>query len=187
MPKVADFGLAKICDREETHVSVANIGRMGYAAPEMWSRMYGVVTDRSDVYSYGVLLMEMVGGRKNIDYENHDSRSSQFFYAEWTFNQVEKGEFGNLRKGNISDEDLVIAKRLSLVGLWCIQFRASRRPSMSKFVQMLEGDVDITTPPFPFPFDTPLQRSSSHQSSSSRALEIQMTDPTGSQTIKASR
>jgi serine/threonine protein kinase len=169
LPKVADFGLAKISDRGESHISVANRGTLGYAAPEMWSRMYGVVTDKSDVYSYGVLVMEMVGGRKNIDFDHLESRSSQFFYAEWAFKQVEKGEFGNLRKGIMSDEDQGIAKRLSLVGLWCIQFKASRRPSMSKVVQMLEGDVDITTPPFPLPVDTPLQGSSSYQSSSTYA------------------
>jgi len=68
LPKVADFGLAKIADREESHVSVA--------------RLYGVVTDRSDVYSYGMLLMEMVGARQNIDFHNKESRSSQFFYTE---------------------------------------------------------------------------------------------------------
>lgn len=187
LPKVADFGLAKISDREESHVSVANRGTVGYAAPEMWSRLYGVVTDKSDVYSYGILLMEMVGRRKNIDYKYLESNSSKFFYAEWAFKQVEKGEFENLRKEDMSEEDQVIAKRLSLVGLWCIQFKASRRPSMNKVVQMLEGDVDITTPPFPFPVDTPLQPSSSHQSSSSSASEIQMVDPTSNQTAETSR
>jgi serine/threonine protein kinase len=186
LPKVADFGLAKISDREESHISVANRGTLGYAAPEMWSRMYGVVTDKSDVYSYGILVMEMVGGRKNIDFD-HENRSSQFFYAEWAFNQVEKGDFGNLRKGNMSEEDLGIAKRLSLVGFWCIQFKASRRPSMSKVVQMLEGDVDITTPPFPLPVATPLQGSSSYQSSSTYASEIQMENPTSSQNAETSK
>eukprot|EP00253_Pinus_taeda_P030935 PITA_30935 len=167
LPKVADFGLAKITNREESHVSGAHGGTIGYAAPEMWSRMYGPVTDRCDCYSYGMLLMEMVGGRKNFDLDNKESRSSQFFYPEWVFKQVENGEFGNLRKGNMSEEDEGMAKKLSLVGLWCIQFNASRRPPISKVVQMLEGLVDITTPPFPFPVDTPLQPSASYPSSSS--------------------
>jgi serine/threonine protein kinase len=176
-PKVADFGLAKMSEREESHISVVNRGTLGYAAPEMWSRNHGPVTDRSDVYSFGMLVMEMVGGRKNIDFDNKESRSSQFFYTEWAFKQVQKGDFGNLRKMNMSEEDQLIAKQLSLVGLWCIQFNASSRPPMSKVIQMLEGNIAITTPPFPFRVDAPLQRSVSDQSSSSSALEIQMVNP----------
>ena len=53
LPKFVDFGLAKITDIEESHISVVNRGTMGYDAPDMWSRMYGVVTDKYDVYSYG--------------------------------------------------------------------------------------------------------------------------------------
>jgi hypothetical protein len=78
----------------------------------------------------------------------------------------------------MSEEYLGVAKRLSLVGLWCIQLKASRFSWMSKVVQMLEGDVEIPTPPFPFPVDTPLQLSSSYQSSSTYASEIQMANPT---------
>jgi len=183
-PKVADFGLAKISDRGESHVSVANRGTIGYAAPEMWSRMYGPVTDKSDVYSYGILVMEMVGGRKNMDFDNRESRSSKFFYTEWAFKQVEKGDFGNLRKESMSEEDQSMAKKLSLVGFWCIQFKASNRPPMSKVIQMLEGDIDIDTPPCPFPLDTPLQLPISDESSSTNAAEVQMINPTSAQTVK---
>lgn len=181
LPKVADFGLAKMSNKEESHISIAHGGTKGYAAPEMWSRMYGVVTDRSDVYSYGMLIMEMVGGRKNTDFQNKESGSSKFFYPEWAFKQVQKGEFGNLREGNMSVEEEVIAKKLCLVGLWCIQFHASRRPRMSKVIQMLEGDVEITPPPIPFPVDTPpipiTGIFSCDQSSSPHSLEVAMTDP----------
>lgn len=129
--------------------------------------MYGPVTDRSDVYSYGMLIMEMVGGRNNFDFDNRESTPSKFYYPEWAFKQVERGEIGNLRKGNMSVEDQVIAKRLSLVGLWCIQFIASHRPSIREVIQMLEGNADITTPPFPFPIDaTPPQPLPSSESSS---------------------
>ena len=101
-PKVGDFGLAQISDKNDTHISAAHGGTIGYAAPEMWSRMYGRVTDRSDVYSYGMLLMEMVGGRRNFD--NKHSRSSKSYYPQWVFKQVEKGDFSNLKKGNMSEE-----------------------------------------------------------------------------------
>ncbi|KAH9304386.1 hypothetical protein KI387_008790, partial [Taxus chinensis] len=92
-PKVADFGLAKLTDREETHVSLTGArGTPGYVAPEVWSRNNGSVSDRSDVYSYGMLLLEMVGGRKNLDMKA--TTSSRFFYPDWAFKQVETGEFG---------------------------------------------------------------------------------------------
>ncbi|KAH9304395.1 hypothetical protein KI387_008799, partial [Taxus chinensis] len=153
-PKVADFGLAKLTDREETHVSLTGArGTPGYVAPEVWSKIYGPVSDRSDVYGYGMLLMEMVGGRKNFDMRA--TRSSKFFYPEWAFKQVETGQFGRLRKGNLSDEeDKNMAKKLCLVGLWCIQFSPSQRPSMSRVIQMLQGSAEITIPPQPFNVET---------------------------------
>lgn len=117
-PKVVDFGLAKISDRGESQVSIANRGTLGYVAPDVWSRMYGPITDRSYVYNYGVLLMEMVGGRKNIDFDNRESGSSKLFYTEWAFKEVEKGQIKNLRKENMSEEEESKAKNLCLVGLW---------------------------------------------------------------------
>eukprot|EP01018_Ginkgo_biloba_P026710 Gb_14763 [translate_table: standard] len=154
-PRVADFGLAKLGKREESHMSItAARGTPGYAAPEMWSRNHGPVTDKSDVYSYGMLLLEMVGGRKNMDVGG--SRSSQFYFPEWAFKQAEKGEFGNLTmrseiRGFNAAEDENIAKKLTLIGLWCIHYDSSHRPSMVKVIQMLEGSVQVTTPSFPFP------------------------------------
>eukprot|EP01018_Ginkgo_biloba_P041103 Gb_35248 [translate_table: standard] len=126
--------------------------------PVMLPRRCGPVTDTSDVYSYGMLLMEMVGGRKNMDLGG--SRSSQIYFPEWAFKQVEKGEFGNLRMrsevGGINTaEDENIAKKLTLIGLSCIHYDSSHRPSMVKIIQMLEGSVQVTTPAFPFPAYVP--------------------------------
>ncbi|XP_059076937.1 PR5-like receptor kinase [Cryptomeria japonica] len=98
----------------------------------------------------------MVGGRKNFDMKA--TRSSKFNYPEWAFKQVEMGEFRNLRGDNIADdEDEIIAKKLSMLGLWCIQYNPSHRPCMSRVIQMLEGTVDIAMPRQPFPIDTPVQ------------------------------
>lgn len=119
--------------------------------------------------------MEMVGGRKNIDYDQK-STPSKFFYADWAFDQVKKGKFGELRKEDMSEEDQLIAKKLSLVGLWCLQFNASSRPPIGKVIQMLEGGDDIPippAPPFPLPIDTSQQRCASHQSSSSYPLAVE--------------
>eukprot|EP01018_Ginkgo_biloba_P026606 Gb_41449 [translate_table: standard] len=139
-PRVADFGLAKLGKREESHMSItAARGTPGYAAPEMWSRNHGPVTDKSNVYGFGMLLLEMVGGRKNMDVGG--SRSSQFYFPEWAFKQVEKGEFGKLRMQSevgginmqhLAAEDENIAKKLTLIGLTCIHYDSSHRPRWSK-------------------------------------------------------
>ena len=67
-PKISDFGLTKLCSREQSVVSMTVArGTMGYIAPEMLCRNIVNVSYKSDVFSYGMLLLEMVGGRKNID------------------------------------------------------------------------------------------------------------------------
>jgi serine/threonine protein kinase len=66
--KISDFGLAKICSKEESIISMLGArGTVGYLAPELSCRNFGRVSHKSDVYSYGMMVLEMVGGRKNID------------------------------------------------------------------------------------------------------------------------
>ncbi|KAG8478079.1 hypothetical protein CXB51_027883 [Gossypium anomalum] len=67
-PKISDFGLSKLCERKESIISMAGArGTIGYIAPEVVCRNFGGVSYKSDVYSYGMMVLEMVGGRKNID------------------------------------------------------------------------------------------------------------------------
>ncbi|KAL5705297.1 non-specific serine/threonine protein kinase [Ranunculus cassubicifolius] len=161
--KIADFGLARIIDKDHSHVTISRAqGTPGYSAPEMWLRTYGPVTDKSDVYSYGMLLLEMVGRRKNYDARVSDS--SQVYYPEWIYNQIEKIGFPlettesdgddilevELDGESIYEEDDTFFQKMCLVGLWCIQHNPANRPSMSKVVQMLEGIVEIGMPPHPF-------------------------------------
>ncbi|KAK4275635.1 hypothetical protein QN277_018681 [Acacia crassicarpa] len=121
-------------------------GTPGYIAPEVFSRNFGNVSYKSDIYSYGMLLLEMVGGRKNID-------TNQVLYPEWIHNLIERGEAVSIY---IEDEvDIRIAKKLAIVGLWCIQWHSVNRPSMKTVIQMLEGEVDkLEVPPTPFDFTT---------------------------------
>ncbi|KAH9291192.1 hypothetical protein KI387_043616 [Taxus chinensis] len=122
-PKIADFGLAKLCGRGEDHMSMtATRGTPGYVAPEVWSRNLGPVTEKSDVYSFGMMLLEMVGGRKNIEVV---SRPSQVYFPDWVFKLLENGQIDTMfraRPGNtemeVEDEDK--ARRMTKVGLWCI-------------------------------------------------------------------
>ncbi|GLJ09789.1 hypothetical protein SUGI_0115900 [Cryptomeria japonica] len=153
-PKVADFGLAKLCGKKKDHISMtAARGTPGYAAPEVWNRNLGPVTDKSDVYSFGMVLLEMVGGRKNVGVQV--SRSSQLYFPDWAFKLMENEQLERVLRGSgkaeIECEEKEKAIRLVKVGLWCIQYTSRDRPSMSKVVQMLEGNGDdITNPPLPF-------------------------------------
>ncbi|XP_073310149.1 rust resistance kinase Lr10-like [Primulina huaijiensis] len=145
-PKICDFGLAKLCCKEQSAVSMTVArGTMGYIAPEVLSRTFGRVSYKSDVYSFGMLLLEMVGGRKNMD---HSANTSQVYFPQWIYNRLSRGDEMSEVKGDESK----IARQLTIVGLWCIQWYPADRPSMKTVVQMLEGDGDgLTIPPSPFP------------------------------------
>ncbi|KZV44909.1 hypothetical protein F511_06531 [Dorcoceras hygrometricum] len=83
-PKICDFGLAKLCSKEQSSVTItAARGTMGYIAPEVLSRAFGRVSNNSDVYSFGMLLLEMVGGRKSVD---PSVDTSQVHFSQLTCN-----------------------------------------------------------------------------------------------------
>ncbi|XP_050251050.1 rust resistance kinase Lr10-like isoform X3 [Quercus robur] len=147
-PKISDFGLAKLCAKDQSAVSMtAARGTIGYIAPEVFSRNFGKVSYKSDIYSFGILLLEMVGGRKNVD-ENVET-TNQIYFPEWIYNILEQKE--DLRVYFEDSGDAKIAKKLAIVGLWCIQWHPIDRPSMKVVVQMLEGKGDkLTMPPNPF-------------------------------------
>ncbi|MED6123367.1 hypothetical protein PIB30_048486 [Stylosanthes scabra] len=86
-PKISVFGLAKLCSKNRSTVSMtAAWGTLGYMAPEVFSRNFGNVSYKSDIYSYGMLLLEMVGGRKNT---NASEESLQVLYPDWIHNLLE--------------------------------------------------------------------------------------------------
>ncbi|WRX18913.1 Protein kinase domain - like 10, partial [Theobroma cacao] len=81
-PTISDFGLAKLCSKEQSAVSMtAARGTMGYIAPKVFSRNFGNVSYKSDIYSFGMQRLEMVGGRKNIDVTVE--KTSQVYFPEW--------------------------------------------------------------------------------------------------------
>ncbi|XP_077239203.1 rust resistance kinase Lr10-like [Tasmannia lanceolata] len=147
-PKISDFGLAKLCSKAQSIVSMKVArGTMGYIAPEVFSRNFGNVSYKSDVYSFGMLLLEMVGGRKNNDATIENT--SEVYFPEWVYNKLNQGEGLTLRIEE--DGDAEIARKLTIVALWCIQWHPVDRPSMNSVVQMLEGSEEILMmPPNPF-------------------------------------
>ncbi|XP_027365552.1 LEAF RUST 10 DISEASE-RESISTANCE LOCUS RECEPTOR-LIKE PROTEIN KINASE-like 2.4 [Abrus precatorius] len=151
-PKISDFGLAKICPRKESSVSMFGTrGTVGYIAPEVFSRNFGAVSHKSDVYSFGMMVLEMVGIRKNIKPEV--DHSSEIYFPHWIYNRLESNqELCLLSIRNESDNEK--ARKMTIVGLWCIQTIPSNRPTISKVLEMLEGRVELLQMP-PKPFFSP--------------------------------
>ncbi|XP_052291188.1 LEAF RUST 10 DISEASE-RESISTANCE LOCUS RECEPTOR-LIKE PROTEIN KINASE-like 2.4 isoform X6 [Citrus sinensis] len=163
IPKVSDFGLAKFHPKENDFVSIsATRGTIGYIAPELISRNFGTVSCKSDVYGFGMVLLEMAGGRRNSNM--NATRSSKAYFPSWVYDQLNKG--GDLELQNVTEIESMIARKLCMIGLWCIQVKAADRPSMTKVLEMLEGSIDdLQMPPRPF------FSSSRHISGTGREIE----------------
>ncbi|CAL9190057.1 unnamed protein product [Musa hybrid cultivar] len=147
-PKISDFGLAKLCPPKESILSMADArGTVGYIAPEVFSRTFGMASTKSDVYSYGMMVLEMVGGRRNV--KAWADRTSEIYFPHWVYEHLDRD--GGLEAYDVTAETEEIARRMIMVGLWCIQTMPPSRPSMSRVVEMLEGRVgDMEMPPKPY-------------------------------------
>ncbi|KAL5071223.1 hypothetical protein RYX36_022110 [Vicia faba] len=174
IPKVSDFGLAKLYPVENSIVTMtAARGTIGYMAPELFYKNIGGVSYKADVYSFGMLLMEMASKRKNLNV--HAEHSSQLYFPLWIYDQVENEH--DIEIEDISEDEKKMVKKMIIVALWCIQLKPDDRPSMSKVVEMLEGDIEtLNMPPKPILYPNETigndQRSNSDQTMSSDSVEI---------------
>ena len=143
-PKISDFGLAKLCLNKESVVSICGArGTIGYIAPEVYSKRFGTVSSKSDVYSYGMMVLEMVGARdKNI---SGDSESSTQYFPQWIYEHVDEY---CISASEINGETIEIVRKMIVVGLWCIQVLPTDRPTMTRVVEMLECSTsNLELPP----------------------------------------
>lgn len=147
-PKVADFGLARLGERENTHMSLTGgRGTPGYAAPELWMAL--PATEKCDVYSFGMVLFEVLGRRRNYDLAAQ--AESQEWFPKWVWDRYEQGDMECVvSAAGIGEEDRAKAEMMCKVALWCVQFQPSARPTMSSVVRMLEGEMAIVPPVNPF-------------------------------------
>ncbi|KAL9355177.1 hypothetical protein Peur_053147 [Populus x canadensis] len=170
-PKISDFGLAKICPRKESIVSMMGArGTIGYIAPEVFCRNFGGVSHKSDVYNYGMLVLEMIGGRKNFCVGA--GNTSEIYFPYLIYKRLELGEELGLRgTGNKVEEQ--IARKMILASLWCLQTDPSNRPPMSLVVEMLQGSLEsLPIPPRPTLSSPPRSPRGSISDSSSTAIII---------------
>ncbi|GMI83488.1 cysteine-rich RLK (RECEPTOR-like protein kinase) 2, ALTERED SEED GERMINATION 6, CYSTEINE-RICH RLK2 [Hibiscus trionum] len=152
--KIADFGLARSFDEDQSHISTAIAGTLGYMAPEYLAN--GQLTDKADVYSFGVLLLEIITGKQNNRSKDTDY-SDSIIATAWS--HFQSGTAEEIYDPNIMLNDnsqWTDAKnqiyRVLHIGLLCTQEGRSLRPSMSKVLQMLtkkEEELPApTNPPF---------------------------------------
>eukprot|EP00258_Populus_trichocarpa_P009884 XP_002316869.3 cold-responsive protein kinase 1 isoform X2 [Populus trichocarpa] len=138
-PKISDFGLAKLFPANLTHISTNVAGTAGYLAPEYAIR--GQLTRKADIYSFGVLLLEIVCGRSNT---NRRFPLEEQYLVERVWDFYQNLELVNLVDTSLAgDYDVEEACNYLKIGLLCIQDVPKQRPSMSTVVMMLMGEIEV--------------------------------------------
>ncbi|XP_028793013.1 PR5-like receptor kinase [Neltuma alba] len=127
-PKISDSGQAKLCSRTHSTISVPGArGTAGYIALEIWNRNFGEASHKSEVFSYGMLILKMAGGRQDINGEGSDS--SDKYFPHFVYKQIAVDK-------NITEHDDM------MVGLWCVRTIPSDRPVMSRVIEVLKGSLE---------------------------------------------
>ncbi|XP_062016712.1 G-type lectin S-receptor-like serine/threonine-protein kinase LECRK3 [Rosa rugosa] len=145
--RIADFGVAKLLKTDQTRTTTRIRGTKGYVAPEWYKSL--PVTVKADVYSYGVLLLEIIFCRKNFEAEAEDD--DQMILADWAYNCYKQQKL-HLLLQNDDDEakdDIKAVEKSVMIAFWCIQEDPSMRPTMKTVTQMLEGVVEVSVPQNP--------------------------------------
>uniref|UniRef100_A0A3B6EBT7 Protein kinase domain-containing protein n=2 Tax=Triticum TaxID=4564 RepID=A0A3B6EBT7_WHEAT len=174
-PKIADFGLAKLCHTKESKVSMTGTrGTIGFIAPEVHSRTFGVVSTKSDVYSYGMMLLEMVGGRRNV--KSIVAKSSEKYFPDWIYEHFAQDD--GLQACEVTSGIEEIARKMTLIGLWCVQILPAYRPTITKVLEMFDrSSDDMGMPPkqnFSGLLESSAHNMDAQSSSSTRSEEISL-------------
>ncbi|KAI3427485.1 Protein kinase domain-containing protein [Psidium guajava] len=143
--KISDFGLSKLLKPDQTNTMTRIRGTRGYVAPEWHKNL--PVTVKADVYSFGIVLLEIICCRRNVDWSLPDDEA---VLEEWVYSCFQARELEKLVNDELIDRRQL--ERMVKVALWCILEEPSLRPSMRKVLLMLEGTVDIPIPPCPTSF-----------------------------------
>ncbi|KAK2447145.1 G-type lectin S-receptor serine/threonine-protein kinase [Trifolium repens] len=164
-PKISDFGMAKIFGSSENEGNTRRImGTYGYMSPEY--AMEGLFSEKSDVFSFGVLLLEIISGRKNTSFYNHDQALSLLGYAWKLWNEEEIITLIDPEICNPDDVDDIL--RCIHIGLLCVQEIAKERPNMATVVSMLNSEIVK----FPHPSQPAfIQRQTEHKGESSQSQQ----------------
>ncbi|KAF0899471.1 hypothetical protein E2562_019968 [Oryza meyeriana var. granulata] len=137
-PKISDFGLARLYDEKNTHVSTGIAGTFGYLAPEYAMRRH--FTEKVDVFAFGVVALEIVTGRSNT---NNSLEESKIYLLEWAWDLYEKEQALRIVDPRLQDFNKDEVLRAIHVALVCTQGSPNQRPPMSKVMALLTGDAEV--------------------------------------------
>ncbi|TYI56546.1 hypothetical protein E1A91_D11G218200v1 [Gossypium mustelinum] len=138
-PKVSDFGLAKLLGSESSYITTRVMGTFGYVAPEYAST--GMLNERSDVYSFGILIMEIITGRNPVDYSRPPEEVN---LIEWLKKMVANRNPEGVLDPKLPEKPTSRAlKRALLVALRCVDANAQKRPKMGHIIHMLEAEESL--------------------------------------------
>ncbi|KAK8318169.1 hypothetical protein V6Z11_A13G154700 [Gossypium hirsutum] len=138
-PRLGDFGLARLMDHDKSPVSTLTAGTMGYLAPEYLQ--YGKATEKTDVFSYGVVILEVACGRRPIEREVNSQKMVNLI--DWVWGLLGEGRIIDAAdkrlKGDFNEEEM---RKLLLVGLSCAHPDSAERPSIRRILQILNNEAD---------------------------------------------
>ncbi|GLJ32680.1 hypothetical protein SUGI_0657500 [Cryptomeria japonica] len=143
-PKLADFGMAKLVGRDFSRVLTTTRGTRGYLAPEWLSGL--PISPKVDVYSFGMTLLEIISGRRNLDTSVQDP--NKHYFPSWAVAQIYEGNTVNIVEEGVvvaEEADIEEVRRSIAVAFLCIEKDENVRPSMGQVVRMLEGKMDPPT------------------------------------------
>ncbi|RCV35408.1 hypothetical protein SETIT_7G237600v2 [Setaria italica] len=136
--KISDFGLAKLYDDKNTHISTKVAGTFGYLAPEY--AMRGHMSEKVDVFAFGVVILETIAGRPNYDGRLGEDKA---YLLEWVWQLYEDDHPLDVTDPRLTEFNSEEVLRAIRVGLLCIQSSPRQRPPMSRVVSMLVGDIEV--------------------------------------------
>lgn len=147
--RISDFGIAKLLKTDQTRTTTRIRGTKGYVAPEWFRNM--PITVKVDVYSFGIVLLELICCRKNFEAEVEDE--NQMILADWACDCYYDRKLDLLvANDEKAMDDMERVEKYVMIAIWCIQGDPSVRPTMKKVVQMMEGTVEVSVPPDPSSF-----------------------------------
>ncbi|OMO56044.1 hypothetical protein COLO4_35819 [Corchorus olitorius] len=140
-PQLSDFGLASQVSSSISHTTCTDVaGTFGYLAPEYF--MHGKMSDKIDVYAFGVILLELLSGRKPIDNDSPKGQQSLVMWAKPILMDSNVSQLLDPQLGSDYDSDQI--ERMTLAATLCIRRAPITRPQISLILKLLQGDQEVT-------------------------------------------
>ncbi|KAL7171535.1 hypothetical protein ACSBR2_036231 [Camellia fascicularis] len=183
---VGDFGLAKLLDPHDSHVTTTVRGTVGHIAPEYLST--GQSSEKTDVFGFGILLLELITGKKALEFGRAANQNQRGVMLDWVKRLHQEGKLNVLVDKDLKGKfDRVELEEMVKVALLCTQFNSSQRPKMSEVLRLLEGEglaekweasQNVETPRYLRSFEYPPERYADFIEESSLTLEaIELSGP----------